>query len=84
METRAMRMVMIAALIAALGGAAYAADDSLDKAAKKTGDGFGNLLKGMGQEIKKTGIGDDTKKDNEKKPEKDSAKADANPKGSAK
>jgi hypothetical protein len=78
-----MRIVVIAALIAALGGVAYAADDSLDKAAKKTGEGFGNLLKGMGQEIKKTGIGDDGKKD-EKKASKNSAKADPNPKGEPK
>jgi hypothetical protein len=71
-----MRIVMIAALVAALGGVAYAGDDSLDKAAKKTGDGFGNLLKGMGQEIKKTGIGD------EKKPEKDNKKDDKGPRAS--
>ena len=82
METT-MRGITIAVLIAALSAAAYAADDSLDKAAKKTGDGFGNLLKGMGQEIKKTGIGDEPKKD-EKKPANDAPKADANPKGSAK
>ena len=77
-----MRIVMIAALVAALSGVAYA-DDSLDKAAKKTGDGFGNLLKGMGQEIKKTGIGENEKKD-QKKDEKSSAKADPNPKGDPK
>ncbi|HVQ60763.1 MAG TPA: hypothetical protein VMS53_01630 [Burkholderiales bacterium] len=77
-----MRIVMIAALIAALSGAAYAADDDLDKAAKKTSDGFGNLLKGMGQEIRK--IGDEAKKDektDQKKDDKKSAaKADPNPK----
>jgi len=76
-----MRSMTIAVLIAALAGAAYAADDSLDKAAKKTGDGFGNLLKGMGQEVKKTGIGNDEPKKDEKKPAKSSAKADPNPKG---
>lgn len=66
-----MRIVMIAALVAALGsaGIANAADDSLDKAAKKTSDGMGNLLKGMGQEVKKTGIG------NQKKDDKKAAKA---------
>jgi hypothetical protein len=78
-----MRIVMTAALIAALSGAAYSADDSLDKAAKQTSDGFGNLLKGMGQEIRK--IGDDAKKDektDQKKDDKSSAaKADPNPKG---
>jgi hypothetical protein len=77
----AMRIVMSAALIAALSGAAYAADDSLDKAAKKTGDGFGNLLNAMGQEIKKTGIGDDAKKDEKKDDKKSAAKPDLNPKG---
>jgi hypothetical protein len=81
-----MRIVVIAALIAALGGVAYAADDSLDKAAKKTSDGFGNLLKGMGQEIKKSGVLDESKdeKKDEKKDDKNSAKADPNPKGSPK
>ena len=74
-----MRIVMIAALIAGLGGAAYAADDSLDKAAKKTGEGFGNLLKGMGQEIKKTGIGDEGKKPEDKKDE-NKPRASVNPK----
>ena len=79
-----MRIVMIAALIAALSGVAYAADDSLDKAAKKTGDGFGNLLKGMGQEIKKTGIGENEKKDEAKAEKKSGPKADPNPKGEPK
>jgi len=77
-----MRSVTIAALITALVGVAYAGDDSLDKAARKTGDGFGNLLKGMGQEIKKTGIGDDEKKDEKKDDKKPAAKADPNPKES--
>ena len=62
-----MRMTIIASLLAlSVAGMAYAADDSLDKAAKKTSDGFGNLLKGMGQEVKKTGIGNDGKKDDKK------------------
>jgi hypothetical protein len=76
-----MRSVMIAALITALGGAAYAADDSLDKAAKKTADGFGNLLNAMGQEVKKSGIGGDGKKE-EKETKKDDKKprAAVNPK----
>jgi hypothetical protein len=82
-EGTAMRIILIASLIAALSGAAYAADDSLDKAAKKTSDGFGNLLNAMGQEVKKTGIGDD-KKNDEKKAAKSSAKADPNPKGDRK
>jgi hypothetical protein len=76
-----MRIVTIAALIAALSGTAYAADDNLDQAAKKTGDGFGNLLKGMGLEIKKTGIGNEGKKDEKKDDKSSAAKADPNPKG---
>ncbi len=62
-----MRAIIIASLLAfTIAGTAYAADDSLDKAAKKTSDGFGNLLKGMGQEVKKTGIGNEAKKDDKK------------------
>jgi len=80
-----MRIVMIAALIAALSGVAYAADNSLDKAAKKTSDNFGNLLTGIGQELKKTGI-DEVGMKNEKKEEaktnkKPGPKANPNPKG---
>ena len=85
METD-MRVITIAALIAALGAPAlaHAADDSLDKAAKKTADGFGNLLGAMGQEIKKMGDEDkkDAKKDEAKADAKKSGpKADPNPKG---
>ncbi len=79
-----MRIVITAAFIAALSGAAYAADDSLDQAAKKTSDGFGNLLNAMGQELKK--IDDEGKKDKKKDEKKDekkpAAKADPNPKES--
>ena len=60
-----MRLIIIASLLV-LSGIAYAADDSLDKAAKKTSDGMGNLLKGMGQEVKKIGIGNEAKKDDKK------------------
>ena len=77
-----MRTIVIATLLLAFTGSAYAADDSLDKAAKKTSDGFGNLLKGMGQEIKKSGVLDEPK--DEKKDDKNAAKADPNPKGSPK
>lgn len=71
-----MRLIIIASLLAfTAAGIAYAADDSLDKAAKKTGDGFGNLLKGMGQEVKKTGIGDQ-KKDDKKAPKAADGKED--------
>jgi len=62
-----MRTIIIAALLVfTFTGIAYAADDSLDKAAKKTSDGMGNLLKGMGQEVKKMGIGNEAKKDDKK------------------
>jgi len=79
-----MRTVIIATMIVALSGVAYAADDSLDKTAKKIGDGFGNMLTAVGQEIKKTGIDDVGKKSakDEAKPKKNTAaKADPNPKG---
>ena len=59
-----MRAILVATLLTfTLTATAYAADDSLDKAAKKTSDGMGNLLKGMGQEVKKTGIGNQPKDD---------------------
>ena len=79
-----MRAIIIASLLAfTIAGTAYAADDSLDKAAKKTSDGFGNLLKGMGQEIKKSGVIDEPK--DEKKDDKQASKqGSANPKGSPK
>jgi hypothetical protein len=56
-----MRLIIIASLLA-FAVNAYAADDKVDKSAKKTGDGFGNLLKGMGQETKKATGGKDDKK----------------------
>jgi len=64
----AIRMAVTVTLLV-FAAAAYAADDKLDKSAKKTGDNFGNLLKGMGQEVKKAGGGD------AKKSDKKSAKA---------
>ena len=52
-----MRTIIIASLLAFTAAlAACASDDSLDKSAKKTSDGMGNLLKGMGQEVEKSGI----------------------------
>jgi len=72
-----MRTIIIASLLAlTAAGIAYAADDSLDKAVKKTSDGMGNLLKGMGQEIKKTGIGNEAKKDDKKASKAGDAKED--------
>jgi hypothetical protein len=71
-----MRLIVIASLLAfAAAGTAHAADNSADKSAKKTGEGFGNLLKGMGQEVKKTGIGNEAKKGDKKAP-KAAAKED--------
>jgi hypothetical protein len=70
-----MRTIVVASLLAFTAvGVAYAAADSLDKAAKKTGDGFGELLKGMGQEFKKTGIGNEAKKSDKKKDGKKASK----------
>ena len=64
-----MKRIVIASLLAFVAaGAGYAADDSLDKSAKKTSDGFGELLKGMGQEIQKTGIVSEPKKEDKKAP----------------
>jgi hypothetical protein len=63
--------MITAILIAALCGAAYAAGDKADSTAKKTSDGFGNLLKGMGQEVKKAGGGDAKKSDKAAKSKED-------------
>jgi len=66
-----MRTIIIASLLAfTVAATACATDDSLDKTAKKTSDGMGNLLKGMGQEVEKSGIlgtKDDPKAKEEKK-----------------
>jgi hypothetical protein len=52
-----MRTIIIASLFALAAAAiGCATDDNLDKSAKKTSDGMGNLLKGMGQEVEKSGI----------------------------
>lgn len=52
-------------------GPALADDTSLDDSAKKVGNNFGELLKGMGQEVKKAGgsLSESAKK-NEKKEKK--------------
>jgi hypothetical protein len=50
-------------------GPALAADDtSLDDSAKKVGNNFGEMLKGMGQELKKAGgsLSESGKKDDKK------------------
>lgn len=63
-------VVLFASALAA--APALAADDtSLDDSAKKVGNNFGELLKGMGQELKKAGgtlAGSATKDDKKDKP----------------
>ena len=67
-----LRTLWIACFLAAvcsLGTGCAAADsDSMNDSAKKVGNNFGELLKGMGQEVKKITDSDDaaTKKDNKK------------------
>lgn len=57
--TRYPRIIWVASILAvvcSLGAAPALADDtSLDDSAKKAGNNFGELLKGMGQELKKAG-----------------------------
>jgi hypothetical protein len=55
--TRCLRTLWIASLLVAVCsfGPAPADDTSLDDNAKKVGNNFGELLKGMGQEVKKVG-----------------------------
>jgi len=69
---RRLRTWWIAGFLAAAGlaaGPALAADDtSLDDSAKKVGNNFGEMLKGMGQELKKAGgsLSESGKKDDKK------------------
>lgn len=76
-EAMRRRAGWIAALFTAAlaAGPALAADDtSLDDSAKKVGNNFGEMLKGMGQELKKAGgsLAGSGKKDEKK--EKQSSK----------
>lgn len=77
---RALWMAGFLAIVCGLGGTPALADDtSLDDSAKKVGNNFGELLKGMGQELKKAGgtlTGSGKKDDNkeENPPEKESDK----------
>lgn len=70
--SRCSRFWFIAGLLVAAGlaaGPAVAADDtSLDDSAKKVGNNFGEMLKGMGQELKKAGgsLAGSGKKDDKK------------------
>ena len=77
-----MRVACIFALVCSVGIGPVLADNdtSLDDAAKKTGQGFGNLLKGMGQELKKVGgsLTSSDKKDDEKENKTKDDKAESN------
>lgn len=67
-----LRTLWIAGFLAVAGlaaGSTLAADDtSLDDSAKKVGNNFGELLKGMGKELKKAGgsLTESGKKDGKK------------------
>jgi arsenate reductase-like glutaredoxin family protein len=58
-------------------GPTQADDTKLDDSAKKVGNNFGELLKGMGQEVKKVGKSDNAaeKKDKVKKDKKKETKS---------
>ena len=84
---RCLRTLWIASFLVALCsfGSALANDTSLDDSAKKVGNNFGELLKGMGQEIKKVISTDDAevkkdKKKEKKTPDNESRKDKDNPK----
>jgi len=86
---RGLRALGIAGLLLALCsfgiGTALAeksGDTSLDESAKKVGNNFGELLKGMGQEVKKVIDSDDKSADKDKKKETKNAddKSDKNEK----
>ena len=70
---RCLRPFWIAGLLAAVCsfGTAVADDTSLGDSAKKVGNNFGELLKGMGQEVKKAGgsLSKSDKKDKKNEPE---------------
>lgn len=63
-----LRALCITGLLVAAGAATAADDRSLDDSAKKVGNNFGELLKGMGQELKKAGgsLSDPAKKEDKK------------------
>jgi hypothetical protein len=69
--TRRLRTLWIAGVLVAVCsfGSALADDTSLDDSAKKVGNNFGELLKGMGQELKKVGNSDGAAEKKDKKKE---------------
>lgn len=84
--TRCLRTLWIAGIFVTVCsvGPAQADDTSLDDSAKKVGNNFGELLKGMGQEVKKVTDSDNAaaKKDDKKEkksPEKAPDKNKENP-----
>lgn len=66
--TPRLRAWSIAGCLAVAGPAVAADDTSLDDSAKKVGNNFGEMLKGMGQELKKAGgsLSESGKKDDKK------------------
>jgi len=83
---RCLRTLWIAGFLAAVCsfGTALADDTRLDDSAKKVGNNFGELLKGMGQEVKKVGgslsePGKKDKKKEKKSPENEPDKNKENP-----
>ena len=77
--TRCLRTLWMASFLVAVCsvGPARADDTRLDDSAKKVGNNFGELLKGMGQEVKKVGKSDNAaeKKDKVKKDKKKETKS---------
>jgi hypothetical protein len=80
------RTLWVAGILVAMCsiGPALADDTSLDDSAKKVGNNFGELLKGMGQEVKKAGgsLSKPAKKDEKKEkksPENEPDKNKENP-----
>lgn len=76
---RTLWVVSFLAAVCSLGfGTALAADgDSVNDSAKKVGNNFGELLKGMGQEVKKVTNSDDAAAKKEKKKAKKHPKNEA-------
>lgn len=70
--TRRLRTLWMAGLLAAVCGIgpAFADDTKLDDSAKKVGNNFGELLKGMGQEVKKVTNSDSAAAKKDEKKEK--------------
>lgn len=68
-----LRSLWIASLLATVwslnSGPALADSDSVNDSAKKVGNNFGELLKGMGQEVKKIGKSHDAAAKKDKKKE---------------